>query len=978
MRFLLTFLLILSSFSFAANSYFQQEVHYKIDVKLNVREKTYSGHEQLLYINHSPDTLSYVWMHLYPNAYRSNNTPFARQQEKHRKSRFYFSDSSERGYLNLNRIEAQGRTLNYQLKEDAIDEVKIDLPTPLLPGDTIVFDIDFQGKFPKMFSRMGTWGNYYFAATQWYPKMVVYDRFGWHPDSYLDQGEFYGEYGTFDVKITLPKLFVVEATGLLKDDPEEEKFVRQIVDTTRYFLNLDKYNRKQFIKKWIKSRKEQLDLEEIKTVHFYAKNVHNFAWFAGLDYLILQKVHNNGVLTNVLVQPASAYDWRHVPDYVQKTVKFYSSHVGPYQYPKASVVQGALRAGGGMEYPMVTIISIPYSSWTNILEMVVMHEVGHNWFMGMLGSDERASAFLDEGMNSFVEMKYMEHYYGKYNLTNFKKLLFGFDLFRDIGEWQTMQITYGTLASMRLDLPMNLRAEAYNSSNYNAISYHKGALMLLALEEYLSPAVFWRGMHEYFKRWNGKHPAVEDFFQTMEDVSGKDLNEFMENWYNSTKYCDFTIKKVAYFDKGNERTVSVFVENKGTMKNMPAPVQLITVSGDTLEKWWAANPQEPLVFKVKEKVKKIEVNPRHTIFELSYINNQSALWPPIKINLIPQIPDFEHYEINLMPFYWYESFVDKHRLGAMIWGGNPIFNQWFWTGKMFYATKSQKIGYAFSLSNRFRLPVANFTDVKAEWFDEDGMRKARLLIKNHFQKPGTDYPIKKLNFSFESVDLYNGNYYEKSMFQESKYGLVTVEGQLKNNKMLGGLTATMRLQKGLKIQKENMNFVKLETEVNWWKRPWKNTWFNVYGYLGNIWGNKFPLQEYIFAAGDIDPRHQRMAFARRGKFAPNRYFTFGQGLRMYGFTDPDNPYFKGKSGASLSLTCKPYRHIPSLYVSAAVLSNKTMDFNQEKLFAEAGLKTNLKGINMIFPLYVSDPPPGGKHFDFRFLFEYQFRLRLGF
>ena len=962
--------------SFAASIYFQQEVHYKIDVTLNVKGKNYQGHETLTYVNHSPDTLSYVWLHLYPNAYRSTNTPFARQQEARRNSRFYFSDPEERGYLDLTKIETNGKTLTHSLKDNAPDEAKITLPEPLLPGDTLVLNLDFKGKFPKVFSRMGTWGRYYFAATQWYPKMVVYDQQGWHPDSYLDQGEFYGEYGSFDVRITLPKSFVVEATGMLKDDPQEEVFMQTIADTTEYFLGLDKHERKKFVKKWIKDREKELDLNETKTVHFYAEKVHNFAWFAGLHYLVLKKIQPNGVLTHVLVEPASAYQWRHVPEYVTRTLEFYGRHVGPYQYPKASVVQGDLRAGGGMEYPMVTIISIPALNWTRILEMVVMHEVGHNWFMGMLGSDERASAFLDEGMNSFLELKYMEHYYGKYNLTNFKKLLHGLDLLRDIGEWQTMQMSYGSLVAQRTDLPLNLRAEEYNTSNYNSVSYHKGALLLLALEEYLSPEVFWRGMRTYFERWNGKHPTVQDFFQTMEDVSGEDLDWFVEEWYNSTTYCDFVIADL----KQNEKTqhVEVFVKNKGAMKRMPAPVRLVTVAGDTLEHWWNGNPQEPVIFKVKAPVKMAEVNPRHTIFEMSYVNNRSGLLPPIKFNWFPQIPDFEHYEINIFPYYWYESFVDKHRLGGMFWGGNPIFKQWFWAGHVYYGTCSGELGYELSLTNRFYLPLANYTEVKGEVFDQDGMRKQSLVFDNYFKKRGTDYPLRHLILSLENVDLYEPDYYESTMFQKARYGVASLKYSYKNRWMLQSVSGHVRLEKGLELQDRQVDFTKLEISGYFWRRPFKNTWFRLDGYLANIWGTKVPLQENIFAAGDVDPRHQQFAFGRRGRLAPNRYFTFTSGMKMYGYNDTQNPFFYGKSGAALSLSVKPYKYVPVIYTSAALLSPKSLDFKTDRMFAEAGIKTNIAGGDLIFPLYVSDPAPGEKHLDFRFLFNFNFNISFGF
>lgn len=177
-------------------------------------------------------------MHLYPNAYKNTETPFAIQQEKSAKRDFYFLKPEGRGFLKISNVRCNGEKVAYSFKGNAIGKVKINLPEPLIPGDSVVISMNFHGKFPKVFSRIGYFGKGYFAATQWYPKVVVYDKRGWHPDSYLNQGEFYGEFGKFDVCITVPKCFVIDATGILKDNPEEEAFMKRLPDTTKYALSL--------------------------------------------------------------------------------------------------------------------------------------------------------------------------------------------------------------------------------------------------------------------------------------------------------------------------------------------------------------------------------------------------------------------------------------------------------------------------------------------------------------------------------------------------------------------------------------------------------------------------------------------------------------------------------------------------------------------------------------------------------------------
>ncbi|GEM_PF-3176045 len=959
--------------------YFQQEVHYTIQVTLDPPTKTYQGSEQLIYKNNSADSLPFLRLHLYPNAYKNNHTPFARQMEKQNRSSFYFSKAEEHGFLNLNRISCEDRPLEIHSKENAPDEVKIILPHPLAPGDSCTLHMKFNGRFPRLFSRMGYFGKNYFAVTQWYPKAVVYDRYGWHPDSYLDQGEFYGEYGTFDVSITLPQAYVIDATGMLQDNSREKAFIKGIVDTTRYFLSLkSKKERRRFIKEWKTYKKKQLDFKKTKTVRFIAKNVHNFAWFCGLNYLILQKYHNHHILTNVLVTPDNAYGWRHVPEYVEKTVRFYGKHVGPYQYPKASVVDGALKAGGGMEYPMITIISIPNWEWTNMLEDVVMHEVGHNWFMGMLGSNERASTFLDEGMNSFLEYKYMNYYHGFYNFTDFKKLFHGHDLFHDIGEWQILNIMYGSKVSSRTDQPLNLTAGAYTSSNYSAINYQKGVTMLLALEWYLGEDTFWKGMHTYFKRWNGHHPYIGDFFQTMSDVSDKDLSWFVNDWYNSTKYNDFEIEKVRTKKVQDGFITRVYIENEGTMKDMPAPVYLETNTGDTLVKRWAADPAKPVVFTHEAAAEHIEVNLKRSVFETNYLNDSNG-FPDIRFHLLPQLSSFTAYDITFFPYYWFEPFKDKHRIGLNYWSGNPILQQWFARGSAYYSSGSQTIGYSLALTNRYHFAFCNYSDMTAEIHDKSGLKRISFSTVNQFLKRDDDHRSTKLTVGGDLTKLYDLEYSDPHIFQEGEYASLFLSIDHAHSGFLKRWTTSASLEKGIKVGNfDQGDYFKLSLESTFSRVLSEFTYVKLHGFAASIWGRRIPSQEALFAAGFVDPKHKKFTLARNGRWALLHHFSFGRGMHMFGYTDYKNPFFKGQSGASVSLDLKIAKYMPTLYLSAAGLASRPQDVDRMGYFAETGFKLNLGFFKAVFPVYITDPAPGEKHLSFRFVIQMHSSIRISF
>ncbi|MFL5743491.1 MAG: hypothetical protein ACJ751_02415, partial [Niastella sp.] len=222
-------LLLVSVIGYSAigqDAYWQQEVHYTIDVSLNDTEHSLEGFLKLRYINHSPDTLRFVWFHLWPNAFKNDRTAFTEQTLQNGKTDFYFSPREKRGYINRLDFRVANTTLKTEDHPQYIDIIKVYLPTPLLPGQETEITTPFHVQLPANFSRGGHTGHSY-QVTQWYPKPAVYDHFGWHPMPYLDQGEFYGEFGSFDVRITVPDKYVVAATGELQNEAEKQWLVER-------------------------------------------------------------------------------------------------------------------------------------------------------------------------------------------------------------------------------------------------------------------------------------------------------------------------------------------------------------------------------------------------------------------------------------------------------------------------------------------------------------------------------------------------------------------------------------------------------------------------------------------------------------------------------------------------------------------------------------------------------------------------------
>ncbi len=223
--FLFFLLLFQLQITVCQQAYFQQQVNYKIDVTLNDKENTLEGFEIIDYTNNSPDTLRFIWFHLWPNAYKNDQTAFSEQLLQLGRTDFYFSDNDKRGYINRLDFKVNGITSILEDHPQYIDVAKLLLPAPIAPGQTIKITTPFHEKLPFNFSRGGHVGNTY-QITQWYPKPAVYDNRGWHPMPYLDQGEFYSEFGNFNVQITVPKNYVIAATGELQNE-EEIKWLKE-------------------------------------------------------------------------------------------------------------------------------------------------------------------------------------------------------------------------------------------------------------------------------------------------------------------------------------------------------------------------------------------------------------------------------------------------------------------------------------------------------------------------------------------------------------------------------------------------------------------------------------------------------------------------------------------------------------------------------------------------------------------------------
>ncbi len=545
--------------------YFQQEVAYKIAVRLDDSLHRLYGEVELIYTNHSPDTLQYIYMHLWPNAYKNNRTALAKQMVRNNDSRFQFAGEEKRGWIDsLNFTDERGM-LNWEYDPEHIDICKVFLSEPLYPGKSTTIATPFTVKLPGDFSRLGHVGRYY-QISQWYPKPAVYDREGWHAMPYLDLGEFYSEYGSFEVKITLPATYRVAATGVLQES--EEKNWLDALSGQAY----SHYPDGDSVSEWDKDR-----VGKLKTITYKQDRIHDFAFFCAKNYVVRKDLavlpSGQNIETWAFFYPDSHSVWKQGAFYVKRAVEAYSEWVGDYPFEAATAVQGALSAGGGMEYPMVTVISA--GSTPEELDNVITHEVGHNWFYGILGSNEREYAWMDEGFNSYIEERYMKKYYPDRTFSGSLGLPGSLDSIYD-QHWNsylmaTIHSTYG------YQIPINTPSIEMPMVQYGLLSYQRTAFLLNYLAEYLGQETFDVCMHRYFDAWKFKHPQPEDIQYIFEGVSGKKLDWFFDGLFNTEQQFDYSLSGI----KTEEHAFILTVKNRGTIA---APFPVYLMNGDSIVK----------------------------------------------------------------------------------------------------------------------------------------------------------------------------------------------------------------------------------------------------------------------------------------------------------------------------------------------------------------------------------------------------------
>ena len=607
-----------------AGSLSTRVANYDIDVTLDPATRTLTGSEVITWQNTGEIPAYSLRLHLYWNAFRNTNSTWLKQRQLAGDTPFAGASEDDFGYTNVTAlafINADGsetdmmRSFRHISPDDQNRDDRslaaADLPVPVPPGQSMRIKVAWTSRFPKNFDRTGAIGNY-FLAVHWFPKLGVFDQGGWAARQFFANTEFFADFGTYDVRMSVPRGWIVGATGVER------------------------------------SRTEAGNL----TTHRYVQDdVHDFAWATSPDFVERTQRFEHPGLTPVnmrlLLQPAH----EHLADRhfaaAAATLRYYGEWFGPYPYPALTIIDPAFRSQSeGMEYPTLFTAGTRWLSpkQSNDPEYVVIHETGHQWWQGMVANNEVMHAWLDEGINEYADSRLQSIAFQPNYLV--ERFFGGFIpwQYRDIALQRATDTNY--MNSFRLAgarEPLAMPTYLLWPSTHQSLSYHKAALMLHTLERMHSWEVMQRVLSTFFARWKFKHPVPEDFFDVLREVTGQDHKEFIEQVYTGSNTFDYAIDRIAsdniawrgVGDNGYEQQTldklwrTVVVARRIGSGTLPVDI-LVTFSDghQERERWNGAGRWVTLTYDRPARAVSAQIDPeRVLLLDTNFTNNSRTLEP---------------------------------------------------------------------------------------------------------------------------------------------------------------------------------------------------------------------------------------------------------------------------------------------------------------------------------------------------------------
>jgi peptidase M1-like protein len=575
----------------------QRVVHYEINAKYDAKTHVVDADEVLTYHNLTGQALDHFPFHLYQNAFQPNSTFVREAKVAYSYDTTYEEwDADDYGSEEIKSLIVVGQgdltaQLQYIQPDDGNKDDKtvadVRLAKPIAPGEFVQFRIAFQTRFPETQARSG-WKRDFVLGGQWFPKVGAWWHGAWNCHQYHATTEFFADFGVYDVKLTLPQFEVVGASGV------------KVAEVS--------------------------NADNTKTITYHGDDIHDFAWTASPRYKVKEDVFQGQmgpVQMRIMMQPAH---WRQVERHVKilrESLEKFESWYGPYPYKTITLVDPEPASeAGGMEYP--TFITGETSWWMPAgyyePEVVVEHEFGHQYWYGMVATNEFEDAWMDEGINSYTEVKVLDSILGKNtSILNLAGVTGG--------DREEQRLGYVPVADVD---PIAEKAyDYYSFSSYGGISYGKTSSVLLTLEGIIGEQTMQKAMHVYFMKYRFTHPTKEDFLKTIEESSGRDLRWYFNQAIYGSQVMDYKVSKVesypvnwyeqkrSVFQKDDNETLyrsSVWLQRKGDFV-MPVEVEIKFDNGEKVrEHWDGVSRWTKFEYEKKAQVVSAEIDPDHQVY----------------------------------------------------------------------------------------------------------------------------------------------------------------------------------------------------------------------------------------------------------------------------------------------------------------------------------------------------------------------------
>lgn len=891
----------------------ESRADYVIHARLLPDSTMVRGSVEITFVPAFPaDTL---WLHLYPNAYRDPSTVFAADEAAWGNYGFARAGDDEHGWIALDGWTLDGRSIE-PVVEETLAFVALD--STAMPGDTLVLAGMFDVRVPVIWSRMGHDGDHY-EMSQWYPKMCVLDEEGWHLGRYHSEGEFYSDYGSYEVTIRVPEGFVTAATG----------------DADSAWCSEDSTSR---FERWS------------------ASNVHDFAWAADPEFVLSE--HNfiypeslggTAVRVHLAVREQDLDDWSDVGTWADSTLLYYGEWFGPYPFGDLWIVQSA--SWGGMEYPQLVLVGRFDPPFYRYFEMVVMHEVGHQWFYGMLGNDEVDEAWLDEGMNSYAEMRYFERKYGiRGNMTSLPGWI------SDASDADGASASYtGMVASGEEVAVISTSTEAAGGRyDYGALYYSKPALFMRMLENQMGTALFDSVMHEYARRFAFHHPETDDFLAVAEEVTGRSWQAEFTTWLRSTASADVRVEDISR--SGDSTLVTL-------QADIPLPVVLdleVSRPGESRRERVPVEPGERTVIAVPGRWWRATADPETRYLDRAPWNNSLPPSGTVRPLLYPYDQP-SRFNTWILPVPgWADGSWEAGLYGlsrsASLRSGGPLQLSGLWRQPL----DGGRPG-VFGLELQVALSRARRASEYLSWrtWMGYGREHSTLTLSRSLSGALPSDPAISMWVSGSLESVSDTAILGGGRFSPGRGALISAGTSRWSSGILG--SAFLSLRASLCPGWEGEEWASFELQGSFASSALPGS-PETRLFVGRSWGGT-PLQHLFRPGGGVDVEGlPGWLLPPDGPLSPSERYFAESGPAMPGYgTHPDRGRVGIGLGGKLHLPSVPV----SLFADAGWVADSESELSGDSLLADAGVALDLGLVRAWFPAWVSDPLPGDDEWGFR-------------